>query len=174
MSPIYSVLSDGRIIVPAQREADHLRSDGYGARTDENTFNLRPYEALYLMEKNRIAVIDEKTHEKIMFQELLHKFNKVDSEILSSFLVYKDLRERGFVPREGIAANTGYYVWERGKYDEDKPAYLVYVVSEGAPQEISKLKEMTKKMRREEKILKLAVLDRHGEVIYYTLKQKVF
>jgi len=174
MSPIYSVLSDGKIIVPTQREADHLHSDGYGIRRDTNTLSLMPYEVLYLVEKNKIAVVHEKNREKILFKEILHKFNKKDPGILSRFLVYKDLRERGFVPQEGFGYGIDFFVWKRGKYHEDEPAYLIYVISEGSPIEIGKLKDLTVKAKDKEKILKLAVLDRHGEVIYYNLQKMNF
>ena len=175
MEPISTVLVEDRVVVPAQNDANSLYQDGYGSLlTEERPLTLNAFEALYLVERRRIAVVDETTRRRLLFQELLLRLSKDDPDTWTRYIVYRDLRERGFVARAGRDSNADLLVYERGMYGKRPPKYQIYTLWEGLRTPISRLSEVLDSAVEEERILRLAVVDRRGEVVYYTLSEMDF
>jgi len=175
MEPISTVLVEDRVIVPAQNDANSLYQDGYGSlSTEERPLTLNAFEALYLVERRRIAVVDETTRRRLLFQELLSRLSKDDPDTWTRYIVYRDLRERGFVARAGRDSNADLLVYERGMYGKRPPKYQIYTLWEGLRTPISRLGEVLDSAVEDERILRLAVVDRRGEVVYYTLSEMDF
>lgn len=175
METISAVYTEGRVAVPALNEANSLYQDGYGSLLgDGRLLTLKPWEALYLAERTRIAVVDEESRRRLVFQELLWRCSADDPLIWTRFLVYRDLRTRGFVVREGPGLGVDFLVYERGSYGRRPPRYLVYAVWEGASESIRHLCDVLEAVRADGRVLRLAVIDRRGEVVYYTLSEREF
>jgi len=174
MNTISAVYSEGRIVVPAQSDADSLYQDGYGSRVDAKVLALEPYEALYLVERGKVAVVDEATGRRLVLQELLWKLSPKDPNLWTKYLVYRDLRTRGFVAKGGPGLGVDFNVYERGAYGKKRPSYVVYAVWEGAPEAIGGLEKVLEEVEGSGKSLRLAVVDRRGEVVYYTLSEMDF
>ncbi len=169
MQQISAIYSDKKIIIPAQNEADNLYQDGYGSRINPNVLILDPCEALSLIEKERIFVINEEGGQILSFQELLDKELLKDNLLWTKYIVYRDIRGRGFVVKKTKENNLGFEVYERGSYMKKSPIYYIYTVSEGITETIGHLEEVLNEIMKWNKFLKLAVVDRRGEVIYYSL-----
>ena len=92
--------------------------------------------------------------------------------ILTRFLVYRDLRGRGFVVRDGPHLGVDFLVYKRGSYGKIPPKYLVYTIWEGAPASIKELCEVLEATESTGQILRLAAVDRRGEIVYYTLSEE--
>ena len=96
---------------------------GYG-RPDRQGLRLSPQEALYLLHRQKIAFDD------LTFDTLFAEFAD-QSNFLRSFLVYRDLRERGYVVQTGP---HDFRVFRRGeKPGTGESLYLVRVLSERDP-----------------------------------------
>jgi tRNA splicing endonuclease len=77
MEPISAVYTATGIVVPAWNEANRLYQDGYGSlMKDKRVLSLQPSEALYLVERQKISVIEEQTKERRVFRELLMSFSE--------------------------------------------------------------------------------------------------
>ena len=169
MQPTNAVYSESKILVPTQNEADSLYHDGYGLRLEPHVLTLEPYEALYLMEKERLTLINEEERRTISFQELLGQEISKDRLLWTKYIIYRDIRGRGFVAKESKEGNASFIVYERGSFRKNPPAYSIYTVYEGMSETIGHLEEVLNKTEITERSLKLAVVDRRGEVIYYSL-----
>ena len=170
-----AVYTDKGIVVPAQNEANSLYQDGYGSLLKERRLlMLQPFEALYLVEKMKIAVIDEGSKEKVVFRNLLWRFSAEDPLIWTRFIVYRDLRTRGFVAKKGPGLGVDFLVYERGSYGKKVPRYLVYIIWEGTQEPVDNLCGVLDVAEKTDKILRLAVVDRRGEIVYYTLSEMGF
>jgi len=175
MEPISTVLVEDSVIVPAQNDANSLYQDGYGSlSTEKRLLTLNAFESLYLVERRRIAVVDEETRGRLVFQELLSRLSKDDPDTWTRYIVYRDLRERGFVARAGRDSNADLLVYERGMYGKRPPKYQIYTLWEGLRTPISRLSEVLDSSVGNERVLRLAVVDRRGEVVYYTLSEMDF
>ena len=56
-----------------------------------------------------------------------------------NYLVYRDLRSRGYVVREGFGGGIDFRIYERGAYGKDTAPYLVLNTQEGKPLPINDL-----------------------------------
>ncbi len=173
MQTVSAVYSEGHIFVPAQNEADSLYQDGYGTRR-ARTLILEPYEALYLLEKERITVITERDRKPMSFEQLMNLELKGDETLGIRYIVYRDLRGRGFVAKSSRDTSINFVIYERGDYLKKEPCYDIYTVYEGMPETIGHLDELLKKIVSIGRSLKLAVVDRRGEIIYYGLDRLDF
>jgi tRNA-intron endonuclease len=173
MQPFMAVYTNEGVVVPMRSEADSLFNDGYGSREGGETLTLDPCETLYNMDRGKIALVDEEANVKLSFKEALRLFTVDDSSIWTRFIVYRDLRTRGFVARE-VDEAADFIVYERGMYKKQPPSYHVKIISEGRPQKLDSILDDLKKAEERNRELKLAVVDRRGEVVYYGLSEKIF
>ena len=112
-----------RVVVAEQSSIDALTSRGYGTLEDK-VFTLTFFEALYLVDKGMLEAKDE-TGKTVDFQSLLHCYEAQNQNAWVSYMVYRDLRSRGYVAREGFGAGIDFRMYERGAYGKDTAPYLV-------------------------------------------------
>ena len=133
---------------------------GYG-RPEGGGIRLAPQEALYLLHRQKIEV-DEYSFDAL-FSELGDQPN-----FLRSFLVYRDLRERGYAVQTGP---HDFRVFRRGeKPGTGESLYLVRVLSERDPIRFEKLIEEVVASRNMRKMYVLAVVDDEEELTFYEIK----
>jgi len=166
------VLLEKGVRIAEKSSIDALSSRGYGT-AENDVFTLAFYEALYLVDKELLEVRDENEKE-VGFQSLLHTYEKADENAWVNYLVYRDLRSRGYVVREGFGAGIDFRIYERGAYGKDTASYLVLGTQEGKPIAIDDLTNALKQCQSQKKELILAVMNRRGEIVYYSVSQLTF
>ncbi len=114
---------------------------------------------------------DEKTGEAVGFQDLLKHFQSVDENAWVRYLIYRDLRSRGYVAREGFGLGIDFRVYERGEYGKETAEYLIFGIQEGQPVTVEELARALRYVQSLKKELVLAVINRRGEVVYYSLSK---
>ena len=166
--PIAILSREGAVI--SGKTAESLNSRGYGTKSDTKLV-LAPYEVLFLVEKGIIEVKKKKSDEKLTFQNLLQYFRKKDKDIWVKFLIYRDLRNRGYIVREGFGLGVDFRLYDRGDYGKEPAKNIVFGILEGKPITIGELSKVLRKTQNLKKKLILAVVDRRGEVVYYSLSK---
>ncbi|MGB9914351.1 MAG: tRNA-intron lyase [Candidatus Bathyarchaeales archaeon] len=169
---IAGILTKQGLKITEKSSIDALSQRGYGTAEDD-ALTLAFYEALYLMDKDLLEVKDE-NDAQIDFQSILQRYEKVDANAWVNYLIYRDLRSRGYVVREGFGAGTEFRMYERGAYGKDAAAYLVLGIQEGKPLPISELASALQHCQSQKKELILAVMNRRGEIVYYSVSQLTF
>ncbi len=165
--PIPVKLTRGKVILEGEFAPILYETGYYGTLKQKTQLVLEPEEALLLLRRNRIRVLTTKKKE-ISFEELLQRLEKRRTGLWTQFLVYSDLRSRGYVVRTGYGKGLLFRVYPRGaKLNEATAKYFVCAISEGSPLKISELEAFTRQAKRNRKKLMLAVLDRQGETTYY-------
>jgi tRNA-intron endonuclease len=160
------------VIVTEQSSIDALSCRGYGT-AEGKIFTLTFFEALYLQDKGMLTVKNEED-EAVDFQTLLHCYEAVNENAWVNYLVYRDLRSRGYVVREGFGEGTEFRVYERGAYGKDPASYMVLGTQEGKPLGIDSLAAVLAQCQSQKKELVLAVMNRRGEIVYYSVSQLTF
>ncbi|MHA2294913.1 MAG: hypothetical protein ACXAEU_01215 [Candidatus Hodarchaeales archaeon] len=128
-------------------------------------------EVVLLLERGRIRIIDETKAEKKL-NEIVSLFVKANPVFWSNYLVYKDLRERGYLVRKSPSQFTAYKVYPRGSQPGENPAKkIVLPLIEGRSLELEDLDIAVKKAISGKKKLLLGVVDRIGDVTYYETNQ---
>ena len=167
---IVAFLGENGVLVSSPGDIEGLSSRGYGVPHDGG-LNLTFYEALYLLGKEIIEVEDVKTGEKMSFQNVLKCFKAADENAWVRYLIYRDLRSRGYVVREGFGLGIDFRVYKRGEYGEETAKYMIFGIQEGQPVTLEELARAQMNVQSLKKKLVLAVVNRRGEVVYYSLSQ---
>lgn len=167
---IKTTLGDNGVAVSSPVDIEGLSVRGYGV-SENGTLMLTFYEALFLLGKGIIEIKDEKTGEEVSFQDLLKRFQSVDENAWVRYLIYRDLRSRGYVTREGFGLGIDFRVYERGEYGKETAKYLIFGIQEGQPVTVEELARALRYVQSLKKKLVLAVINRRGEVVYYSLSK---
>jgi len=165
-------LEEKGVRIPEQSSVDALSQRGYGT-AENKVFTLAFYEALYLLDKDLLEVKDE-TGNALDFQSLLQWYEKVDGNAWVHYLVYRDLRSRGYVARDGFGVGIAFRVYDRGAYGKDAATYLVMSTQEGTPVPVHDLTNAMLQCQSQKKELVLAVMNRRGEIVYYSVSSLRF
>ena len=166
------VLTEEGVRVSERSSIDALSSRGYGTAEDE-VFTLSFYESLYLLDKDLLEVMDVKK-KPVDFQSVLRCYEAANENAWVNYLVYRDLRTRGYVVREGFGVGTDFRIYERGSYGKDTAQYLVLSTQEGKPLPIQDLTNALQQCHSQKKELILAVMNRRGETVYYSVSSLQF
>jgi tRNA-intron endonuclease, archaea type len=160
-----------KFVVDDERQRDQLRNRGFGEKED-NDYVLKSYEALYLSYTKRLIV---KGNDHIVgFDDLVRILIRRDKNILTRFMVYRDLRSRGYIPKEGFGFGVDFRVYERGEFEKKPAKYVVFGISEGTKIKADKLAKTINQIARMGKDAVIAVIERRGEVIYYKISKASF
>ncbi len=162
-------ISNNRIIVDDTRVQDELRTRGYGEK-EGSDYVLKPYESLYLMQAKRLTVKGKAMSFDLLFELLL----KYDKNIMTRFLVYRDLKSRGYVAKEGFGFGDDFRVYERGEYEKKPARYVVFGVNEGTNMTTKSFASAVEQIEKMGKDAVVAVIERRGEVIYYKASRMNF
>jgi tRNA-intron endonuclease len=160
----------GKIVIEETRFQDELRTKGFGEKEDAE-YVLKPYEALYLMHTKRLTLRNKPDME---FDPLLELLLKYDRNIMTNFLVYRDLRSRGYVAKEGFGFGNDFRVYERGEYEKKPAKYVVFGINEGTNTTAKELAGAVDQIEKMGKEAVVAVVERRGEVIYYKASKMRF
>ncbi|MEM4312379.1 MAG: tRNA-intron lyase [Nitrososphaerales archaeon] len=162
-------LERGNFVVKEPKE--ELEQKGYGEKR-EGKLILAPYEALYLVHIEKAQVF--KKRELMSFEKLLNYIKRKDKKIMTKFLIYKDLRNRGYVVKEGFGFGSDFRVYDRGDYGSKSAKYVVFALSEGTEISLKELPKIVNEIYNMGKEAILGVVERRGEVIYYKLSKAKF
>lgn len=159
----WNALSERRgVYIPYKSELMELRDRGFGdLRNGKLLFT--PYESFYLIEKQRIRVFDKKTEKELTLRDVVKRVSIGKPEIWIKYLVYRDLRDRGYIVRESNR-NFDFDIYGKGPLRR-----LISIVYEGGEASLRKLQKLLGFAEKEKKELILAVVDRRTDIVYYTL-----
>lgn len=169
---VNGVLKKKGVEIKDRNSIDSLSQRGFGTSEDD-IFRLAFYEGLYLLDKQLLSVRDENDKE-VDFQHLLRCYEAIDENAWVNYLVYRDLRSRGYVVREGFGGGIDFRIYERGAYGKDTAQYLILSVQEGKPLPIHDLVNAMQQCQSNKKELVLAVMNRRGEVVHYSVSPVTF
>ncbi len=177
---------DGVNLVGDTEKEEWLIQNGYFGSKVGNDYIIDGVETLLLQERKRLCVFSAEERETIQdlagedllarpsidFSNLIAAFARYDPDIWVKYVVYRDLRSRGYIVRGGYGQGVDYRVYSRGaKSGKSEAKYLVSVIVEGKPIQLATLDTMTRLAISSRKKLILAVVDRLGEPTFYQVEQ---
>ena len=153
-------------------DSDRISQQGfYGTRLEDGRLELEPVEILHLLERKRITLA-KSDGAMIDAAYVINALISEDPDLWVKYLVFRDLRSRGYAVRQGFGGGIGFRVYTRG----DKPGtatakQLIYVLKEGDPISLHDLNMVTDTAVAARKNLLFALVDQNGEVNYYKVAQ---
>ena len=148
-----------------------LTERGFG-ESEKDSLILNSFETLYLLYNDKLEL--KKINKSIVFDELMQKYIQKNDDILIQFLLYRDLRTKGYVVKDGFGFGSDFRVYERGNYGLKDAKFLIFAFNEGTQQKISKLYKNIEEITKMGKEPIIAVIERRGEIIYYKINKMNF
>lgn len=142
---------------------EELFDKGYGEQLKKKII-LEPYEALYLLEKKMVTINDGNS---VIGFDALFKMVSHQRQGFSKYLVYKDLRDRGYIVKEGVEPFYNFRLFEKGTFSDSPAKYRILILNEGDDIKVDRLKNYIVSSVVQERDSIVAVVDRRGEIIYY-------
>ncbi|MDE1765872.1 MAG: tRNA-intron lyase [Thaumarchaeota archaeon] len=170
-SKVEGVLVKDHVLISDKNMQRSLEQKGFG-ETIKQKFFLKPFESLYLLYVDKLKLVKGK--QPVLFDYLLDECIKQDSEAFTKFLIYRDLRTRGYVAKDGFGFGSDFRVYERGQFGEKGAKYVIFGLTEGRRQKIGILQKQIEQIVTMGKEPVLAVIERRGEVIYYKVSKIQF
>ena len=142
----------------------------YGEPSDDKKFQYSLIEALYLMERGKFVVLDSKG-KKIETEEFIKKARKVEPNFWVRYVVFKDLRKRGYIVKTALKFGADFRVYDRGvKPGEDHARWIVYPVYETGVQSWYEFAAKNRVAHSTRKRLLIGIVDAEGDCTFYEIK----
>ena len=168
---ISAKLINEKIIVINPKMQNILTERGFG-EPEKDTLVLDSFEALYLLYNNKLEL--KKVNKTIIFDELIQQYIQKNDDILTRFLLYRDLRTKGYVVKDGFGFGSDFRVYERGNYGLKDAKFIIFAFNEGTQQKLGKLYKNIEEITKMGKEPIIAVIERRGEIIYYKINKMNF
>ncbi len=165
---IQGVLIKNQTVILDPDIQQELEQKGYG-EMEKNKLILKSFESLYLLYIDKLTIFKGKNN--INFDSFLQICKKQDMDALTKFLVYRDLRTRGYTLKDGFGFGSDFRVYAKGDFGEKEAKFLVFTLTEGKQEKIGKLQKKIEEITKMGKEPIIAVIERRGEIIYYKISQ---
>lgn len=118
------------------------------------------YEAFYLIKTRRAVLI--KNNKPILPEEAEKQLMK-NKDIRKKYLVFKNLRKKGYVPKAGLKFGADFRLYIK---NEKHAKYLVHITNENNKTGFRELLAKTRISHSTAKKLLIAIIDSQGDITY--------
>jgi len=170
---IDAVLLNERVVTENSDAAralyEHTR---FGALKKNGRVELSLIEALYLLERNKVRILDRRNRE--LSEDLIQrKASKIEPDFWIRYTVFSDLRDRGYVTKTALKFGADFRVYERGaKPGEQHAKWVVFPVHESAQLKWSEFSGKNRVAHSTKKRLLIGVVDDEGDTSYWEVLWK--
>ena len=159
------LLKGDRAVFGADAVPELHEALGYG-RVKDDRLELALVEAAYLLDREKVAV--EADGKALGFEELFVRAARAQEYFELKYIVYRDLRERGYFVQPSV---TDFRVYPRGGRPNAAPSkYFVHVISERQPLPLADLAADLQAAVNVRKEMVLAIVDEESDITYYGVK----
>lgn len=176
---IKGIVNNNKVIILDPNGIQEFYENSYIGTIEKNDKNaeflvLEPIEVLLLIERNRILLWKDNNENNVQynFETALEHFTQYDQRLWQKYIIYMDLRKRGYIVRTGYGNGLDFRVYKRGAdFEKDSAKFLIFPVFEGDPIELRDLDKMSRVAMSSRKDLIVATVDRLSKPIYYSVKK---
>jgi len=146
-----------------------LHDQSHFGRPSGKGLDLSLIEAAYLLDRSKIKI--NSIDGKLDFRDFILLSSALEKGFEFKYLVYKDLRERGYCVKPG---RPDFRIYPRGGHPGKTPAeFYVLAISERMPLPLREAVEAAKLAGRMRKKLMIAIVDEESDITFYEAKEKV-
>lgn len=170
-------LIENRVIIHGKEGLDLYDESGYG-KPLEDRLELALVEAAYLLKKRNLKIFSLEGKKKTTwkFNDFFRFVTKKEPEFQQKFVVFSDLRERGYLVKTGFKFGAHFRVYERGvklkrgpKAPHEHTKFVVHAISEEDRFSYPELSRATRLAQNIRAKMVWAVVDSENDVTYYEI-----
>ena len=123
-------------------------------------------ESMFLVEKNRMEIFSGK--KKLAKQELTNKFRKIDKRFQIKYIVFCDLREKGYIVKTALKFGADFRVYDKGnRPGREHAKWIVFADHESRRLTWQDFSAKNRVAHSTKKKLLLAIVDEENDITYY-------
>mgnify|MGYP001561131520 CR=1 FL=1 len=166
MTNVKAMLVGEQISSNSKQALDLFSAQRFGEKVGEKIVYSLP-EAMFLIEQKKMDIVDSKG-KKLTEKVLMQKFEKIDKKFITRYIVFKDLRSRGYIVKTALKFGAEFRVYDKGKFvGEDHARWILFPVSEKQEMTWQDFSAKNRVAHSTKKKLLIAVVDEEGDVSYY-------
>jgi len=170
LEKIKALLARERVLAEDSGSAHELYDQSRFGEPKDGKINYSLVEALYLLEKGKMDIYDEK-NQKVTFDDFVKLARKVEPNFWIRYAAYKDMRSRGYIVKTALKFGADFRIYDRGiKPGEDHAKWIMYPVHEGSTLTWYEFSAKNRVAHSTRKRLLLAVVDNESDVVYYEIR----
>ena len=155
------------VLVADERAASTLYNKGsHGVPESGGGLRLSLMEAAYLVDAGRLDVEDDQGG-TIDLEDLVSAGGKADSAFEVRYIVYRDMRERGYLVKPSTTSGVDFDVFPRGGSPKDPARKWLLAVSERTSFKTEPFLEMLHRAEGFGRRVLIGVVDEEGDVTHY-------
>lgn len=149
---------------------DLYNQSAFGTLLDDGKVQLSLTEALFLLEKKKIQILDGR-NQPVTFEKFIKKASRVEPNFWIRYAVYKDMRNRGYIIKTALKFGADFRVYDRGiKPGQDHARWIVYPVHEGEKYTWFDFAAKNRVAHSTKKRLMMGVVDDENDVTYWEIR----
>lgn len=154
-------------VIINQQGVEELYNKSFYGRLKDDILEVSLTEGAYLISTEKITV--ESGNITLDFRQFFLKASTRVKNFELLYIVYKDLRERGYYVQPSV---TGFRLYPRGGHPGKTPAeFFVLILSERAPLSLSEVRVHLDTVENLKKRLVVAIVDEESDITYYEVKK---
>lgn len=163
---IKATFISNRIESNSKEAHDLVSTEMFGERMGEKivySFS----EAFYLFETGKLEILDIKG-KNLTSEEFSRKLEKADKNFRIKFLVFRDLRKKGYIVKSALKFGADFRVYEKGiKNLKNHSKWILYVDSENSKISWRDFASKNRVSHSVGKKLLIAIVDAEEDISYY-------
>ncbi|MDP3699062.1 MAG: tRNA-intron lyase [Nanoarchaeota archaeon] len=165
---VLGILAGERVITESSDDArEFYNQSRFGTLNEGGKVELSLLEALYLLERERLLIKSE-SGKVLPFELYVKKARKVEPNFWIRYVVFRDMRNRGYIIKTALKFGADFRVYDRGvKPGEDHAKWIVFPVHEASVFTWHEFSAKNRVAHSTKKRLLLAIVDDENDVTYY-------
>ncbi|MFH1248835.1 MAG: tRNA-intron lyase [archaeon] len=128
-------------------------------------------ESLYLIEKGKMQMY--LGGKKVSFDSFLEKSQKIENNVHTRFIVFRDMRNKGYTLKTALKFGADFRVYERGvKPGQEHAKWILYAVHETVGLTWHEFAAKNRVAHSTKKRLLIGIVDDENDVTYYEIAWK--
>lgn len=143
----------------------------FGEKTGEKTFYTLS-ETYFLIEEGKLE-LQNFQGKKVSKTDALKKFQNIDKKFKIKYLVFKDLRKKGYIVKTALKFGAEFRIYEKGKsIGKDHAKWILFPVSENEKFSWQDFSAKNRVAHSVKKNLLIAIVDEENDISYYEVGWK--
>ena len=159
----------GETVSSNKKEAMSLHAQSRFGEQKSGKILYSIFEAIYLLEKGKIEIKFGK--KKLKVDSLIELWREKDPNIRTKYVVFRNMRDRGFIVKTALKFGAEFRVYDRGiKPGEDHARWVLFPVSESIGLTWQDFSAKNRVAHSTKKNLLIGIVDAEEDTTYYEIK----
>ena len=163
---VKALLAHRRVVTEHSEAARKLLRKEFGKKLPDRRVQLSFLESLYLVERKTLVVVDAQK-KSVSFDRLLRLAKQGTKDFWMSYVVFRDLRNQGYVVKTGLRFGADFRVYAQTTKRTRHAKWIVHPVRESQTLTWREFSAKNRVAHSVQKHLLIAVVDDEEDVTYW-------